>query len=156
MIVGKVISLRNRKITSFGNHEIIHWYYIQESQLEKAHACVLEKRFLFYSISSSYLKKTKYILGGWRYYMDGRGLEVKTVSKLLMEILGRWKKKSKCPETKSSFKERKELFSIFLTACLWQLTSELNKLWCKESLSELVLTIAMLVSSIRGKTGGTR
>ena len=50
--------------------------------------------------------------------MDGRGLEVKTVSKLLMEILGRWKKKSKCPETKSSFKERKELFSIFLTACL--------------------------------------
>ena len=24
--------------------------------------------------------------------MDGRGLEVKTVSKLLMEILGRWKR----------------------------------------------------------------
>ena len=49
--------------------------------------------------------------------MDGRGLEVKTVSKLLMEILGRWKKNSKCPEKKSAFKETRETFFHFSDGC---------------------------------------
>ena len=48
--------------------------------------------------------------------MDGRGLEVKTVSKLLMEILGRWKKIQNALKRNRLSKKRGKLFSIFLTA----------------------------------------
>ena len=40
--------------------------------------------------------------------MNRRGLKVKTESKLLMKILGRWKKNSKCPQKKLAFNESRE------------------------------------------------
>ena len=60
--------------------------------------------------------------------MDRRGLEVKTVTKLLMKIQGIWKKIQNALKRNRFSKKGGKLVSIFLTAGLCQLTFVLNKL----------------------------